>query len=331
MIERWGHCGRGWLLLMALFSAAQTLAGTESAALAPTPLRLMLAWQPQAQFAGYYVALERGFYREAGIETSILDMDDALSPLEALRAGEADLSILWLSTAIQARAEGLPLVNVGQVFQRSSVVLIARAGSGVHRLSDLNGRRVGIWRGDPSLPVEALLRAQALEVKRVPQSVTVNLFLRGGVEAMSGMLYNEYHRLIDAGLEPEDLTVFRLSEYGIDFPEDGLYVLEQTRHEKSAVIDAFIAATRRGWERAFADPEGTIELVLKYQRAKRIPANRVHQRWMLEQVRAIMGSPGEAGWDWQLRRADIERVGKELRRLGMINAISDDIEGLRVQ
>jgi NitT/TauT family transport system substrate-binding protein len=195
-------------------------------------------------------------------------------------------------------------------FQRSSVVLIARAGSNVRRLSDLDGRRVGVWRSEPSLPVEALLRTQALEVKRVPQSQTVNLFLRGGVEAMSGMLYNEYHLLIDAGLEPEALTVFRLSEYGIDFPEDGLYVLERTRREKSAAIAAFVAATRRGWEQVFADPEGALDLVLEHQRTAHVPANRTHQHWMLEQIRAVMGEPGEHGWDWRLYPEDVERVGE---------------------
>lgn len=322
------------LLLIMLLIAPPTWAETEhrEPEAAPTPLRLMLAWQPQAQFAGYYVAHAQGFYREAGIEACLLNMDDALSPLAALRAGEVDLAVLWLSTAIKARAEGVPLVNVAQLFQRSSVVLIARSGSGVRRLSDLNDRRVGIWMGDPALPVEALLRTQELEAKRVPQSQTVNLFLRGGVEAMSGMLYNEYHLLLDAGLEPEELTLFRLSEYGIDFPEDGLYALEQTRRKKSAAIAAFVAATRRGWEQAFADPEAALDLVLQHQRAERIPANRAHQRWMLEQIRQVMGEPGEYGWDWQLRSADVERVGEALRRLNMIEAMPPAaIEGLGVQ
>lgn len=346
MVERAPVCGslcakldrsvRSWSLAALTLLIAPTIwAETESSLPATmlTPLSLMLAWQPQAQFAGYYVAQARGFYHEAGIEATIhaLDNDWTCSPLARLRAGEVDLAVLWLSTAIQARAEGVPLVNVAQLFQRSSVVLIARSSANVRRLSDLAGRRVGIWRDGAALPSEALLRTQELEVQRLPQSQTVNLFLRGGVEAMSGMLYNEYHLLIDAGLEPEALTVFRLSEYGIDFPEDGLYVLEQTQHEKSAAIAAFVAATRRGWEQAFADPESALDLVLQYQRAARIPANRTHQRWMLEQIHAVMGAPGEAGWDWRLRRADVERVGEALQRLGMIDAMPGDIERLGVR
>lgn len=316
---------------MAVFIGSQAWAETVGTTL--TPLRLMPAWQPQAQFAGYYVALERGFYREAGIEATILnpDVSNIHSPLAALRAGEVELAVLWLSTAVEARAAGVPLVNVAQLFQRSSVVLIARADSGVRRLSDLDGRRVGVWMGDPSRPVEALLRARALEIERVPQSITPNLFLRGGVEAMSGMFYNEYHLLVDTGIEPEDLTLFRLPEYGIDFPEDGLYVLESTLNENAEAISAFVAATRRGWEQAFADPESALDLVLQQQRAMRIPANRTHQRWMLERIRAVMGEPGEDGWDWRLRRADVERVWAALRGLGMIDAAPDDIEGLGVQ
>lgn len=331
---RLGRSARSWsLAALSLLIAPPIWAETESSAPAATltPLRLMLAWQPQAQFAGYYVAQARGFYREAGIEASILSMGHVRSPRAALEAGEVDLAVLWLSAAIAARAEGVPLVNVAQLFQRSSVVLIARSGSNVHRLSDLDGRRVGVWQNEPSLPVEALLRTQGLKVKRVPQSQTVNLFLRGGVEAMSGMLYNEHHLLIDAGLESEALTVFRLSDYGIDFPEDGLYVLEQTQREKSAAIAAFVAATRRGWEQAFADPEEALDLVLQHQRAAHVPANRIHQRWMLEQIRAAMGEPGEQGWDWRLHPEDVERVGEALQRLEMIDTMPADIERLGVQ
>ncbi|MBK5941126.1 hypothetical protein CCR96_18075 [Halochromatium roseum] len=324
-------CAWRWVpLAMLLVIAPQIWAGSD--ATAPlTPLRLMLAWQPQAQFAGYYVALEQGFYREAGIELTILSADRGRSALAALRAGEVDLAVVWLAAAIRARAEGTPLVNVAQLLPRSSVVLIARVSSGVQRLSDLGGRRVGVWRGDAALPVEALLRKQNLEVERVPQSTTINLFLRGGVEAMSGMLYNEYHWLIDAGLEPEEVMVFPLAEHGIDFPEDGLYVLEQTRREKSAVIAAFVAATRRGWQQAFADPEGALDIVLRRQRAEYVPANRSHQRWMLEQIRAVMGEPGENGWDWRLGREDVERVARLMQRLEMIDAVPSDIERLMLE
>lgn len=321
-------CAWRWApLVMLLFIVPQTRAGSD-AVVPPTPLLLMLAWQPQAQFAGYYVALEHGFYHEAGIELTILSADRGRSALAALRAGEVDLAVAWLAAAIKARADGAPLVNVAQLLPRSSVVLITRVSSGVHRLSDLGGRRVGMWMGDAALPVEALLREQNLEVERVPQSTTINLFLRGGVEAMSGMLYNEYHLLIDAGPEPEEVMVFPLAEHGIDFPEDGLYVLEQTQREKSAVIAAFVAATRRGWEQAFADPEGALDLVLRRQRAEYVPANRTHQRWMLEQIRAAMGEPGENGWDWRLHREDVERVGDLLQRLDMIDAVPSDIERL---
>lgn len=326
----WGCAWRWVPLAMLLVIAPQTWAGSDAAP-PRTPLRLMLAWQPQAQFAGYYVALEQGFYREAGVELTILSADRGRSALTALRAGEVDLAVVWLAAAIRARAEGTPLVNVAQLLPRSSVVLIARASSGVQRLSDLGGRRVGVWRGDAALPVEALLRKQNLEVERVPQSTTINLFLRGGVEAMSGMLYNEYHLLIDAGLEPEAVMMFPLAAHGIDIPEDGLYALERTAREQFSAIAAFVAATRRGWQQAFADPEGALDIVLRRQRAEYVPANRSHQRWMLEQIRAVMGEPGENGWDWRLGREDVERVARLMQRLEMIDAVPSDIERLMLE
>lgn len=309
--------------------AADTAVPSADQAPEPVRLRLMLAWQPQAQFAGYYLARERGFYRAAGIEAEILGGGPERSPLAALRSGEADLAILWLATAIKARAAGVPLVNVAQVLPRSSLVLVARADSGIQGLDDLEGRRVAVWRGDTGLAVEALLRAHRLAVRRIPQSSTVNLFLRGAVDVMSATLYNEYHLLLDAGLEPEDLRVVRLADGGIDFPEDGLYVLEDTWRERRAPIEAFIAATRSGWEEAFADPEAAVDVVLRYQRAARIPANRIHQRWMLAQMRAAMGEPGPGGWEWQLSAEDLERVARTLYRLDLIADLPADLDRLR--
>lgn len=311
-------------LSLCICIAASTSAETNTAP-PLTPLSLMLAWQPQAQFAGYYVAQSHGFYREAGIDVTLLSQGDVRSPLAALRDGEVDLAILWLPTAVKARAEGVPLVNIAQLLQHASVLLIARTHANIKHLSDLTNQRVGVWMGDPALPIEAVLRAHTLNVKRVPQSQTVNLFLRGGVEAMSGMLYNEYHLLLNAGLEPEELTVFRLSDYGIDCPEDGIYVLEQAHHHKSAAITAFVAATRRGWKQVAADPAGAVDLVLQYQRAARIPANRAHQRWMLEHILSVME---KTNWDWQLHRTDVERISAMLQRLKIIDAMPAELEKL---
>lgn len=314
-------------------SQSQTAAGANSPDEANGRVRLglQLAWQPQAQFAGYYVAQALGFYQEAGIDATIfsrLRLEPNHSPLERLRTGQVDLAILGLATAVRARGEGIALVNVAQTLPRSATILIANANAGIRRLADLQGRRVQLWRSDSAFAVERLLQLYQLDVQRIPQSTTVNLFLRGGVDAMTGMIYNEYHLLLDAGLEPQDLTIFRPAEYGLDFPEDGLYAMASNLAAKQAAIKAFVAASQRGWMQAFADPEQALELVLAEQKAVRIRANRGHQRWMLKQMRALMGEPDATGWDWRLRRDAVQRVAEALQHVRSMSVPLSDIEGL---
>ncbi|EXJ15672.1 ABC transporter substrate-binding protein [Imhoffiella purpurea] len=292
------------------------------------PLSLMLGAHPKARFAGYYLAKELGYYREAGIELRIEQAASGRSPLEALREGRADIALLWLPTAVQARAEGVPLVNLAQILRHSSLVIIARASSGVRAVSDLDGRRLGIPVDERRLPVEILRRKMGLGFTSVPQSASVNLFLRGGVEAVAGLWSDDYHLLLNAGLDPEDLAVLPLTELGVDLPEDGLYALESTRNQRSGPLAAFLTATRRGWEAAAEDPASALDLVLGIQRAARIPANRAHERWMLGLMLDALGPSSPDGWDWRLKREELARARDLLSETGLLDAKAGALTGL---
>jgi NitT/TauT family transport system substrate-binding protein len=279
-------------------------------------------WTPQAQFAGYYVADEKGFYRQRGLDLAILTGGPDHPPSQFLADGEADFVTLWLSTAIQMRARGIPVVNIGQGVQRSALMLVAKRSSGIRTPADLDGKKVAVWDGDFRLQPEAFFKRFGLKVQIVPLGSSVNLLLRDGVIASTAMWYNEYYALLNAGLDPNEITTFFFDAYDLNFPEDGLYCLATTLEQRPAVVQAFVEASWQGWQEAFAHPEAAVDTVMRYMAAAHVPANRVHQRWMLARMRDLMvrrdGDPYPAK---VLERGEYERVARLLLENGWIERI----------
>src|SRR5208337_216425 len=209
------------LFLLLLFCAVASPASAAETSLKKASL--MPLWSPQAQFAGYYVALDRGIFARHGIDLEILKAGPGHSPAQALKNGTADFAVLWLTTALQYRSTGTKLVNLAQIIQRSSMMLISKKSSGIRTITDMNGKKVGMWGGDLSIPPHALFNQFNIKVREVPLTHTVNLFLRGGIDVTSAMWYNEYHTIINSGVDPEELNIFFLNNQGMNFPEDGIY------------------------------------------------------------------------------------------------------------
>ena len=286
-------------------------------------------WIPQAQFAGYYVALEKGFYEKYGLEVNILRCIPERPSAEWLKKGAADFATMFLSTAIAERARGTRLVNVGQIVSRSSQVLIAKKSSGINSWQDINGRKAGLWGAELSIMPTALFRRYGLQVTVIPQSSTVNLFLRGGVDVVSAMWYNEYHAILDAGVEPEDLVVFHLSDLGFNLPEDGIYCLESTFKKDPQSCCRFVRASLEGWRYAFDHQEEALDIVMKYVNEAKIATNRQHQKWMLEHMREVIDLPEPGGYETLLKEEDYMAVAGELMASGLIDdipAFSDFLE-----
>jgi NitT/TauT family transport system substrate-binding protein len=269
------------------------------------------------------VAQEKGFYRKHGIDMTILRGGPACSGCEYLKDGRADFAILWLTTAVRQRGEGLRLVHLGQIIPKSSMMLVAKKSSNIQKPSDMNGKKVGLWGGDLAIPPHAFFKKYGLQVKEIPQSYTVNLFLRDGVDIASAMWYNEYHTILNTGIDPEELDVFSLSDYGLNFPEDGLYMLESVYNKNPILAAACVKASLEGWRYAFENPEEALDIVIRYMREAKISANRTHQKWMLSRMQDLIMPVLEEGSYGQLKRPDFDSVSAFLFQTGLIGEIPD--------
>jgi NitT/TauT family transport system substrate-binding protein len=282
---------------------------------------LLPQWIPQAQFAGYMVAQDKGFYRDAGLDLTLMRGGPENPALEMLRKGEATFCISWLSTAARSRAEGVPLVNIGQIVQRSALLLVAKKSTGIKAVSDLHGKNIGCWEGDFRIQPLALFRIHDLTVRLVPMYSTTNLFLKGGVSAMAAMWYNEYHTILNSGLDPGELTLLFFSELGLNFPEDGLYCLEDTCNAHPEVCTRLVEASLRGWLYAFDHQDEALDIVMKHADAASTGTNRAHQRWMLARMKDLILPDGDRAGLGNLREKDYDRVTEVLKDLKLIEHV----------
>jgi hypothetical protein len=234
---------RPLVLCAAMLASSPSLAESPKPAPGPAPgdgtnplapVRIALQWSPQSQFAGFYLAREQGFYAAAGADVRFVHTNAQRSSLDWLQAGDAELATAFLADAmVAAGADAIPdngsdahkgaarPVLIGQLVQRSNLMLLAWKDHGIEHLEDLDGQRISLWPGPFTAAVHALLSERQVSPELIPQYGTVNLFLHGGVSACAAMEYNEYHRIWQAGVDEDRLTVFLLRDLGFDFPRMG--------------------------------------------------------------------------------------------------------------
>lgn len=296
---------------VALIAAA--LAGLSSAASAADKLTLQLKWVTQAQFAGYYVAQDKGFYKDAGLDVTIKAGGPDINPTQVIAAGGADVIVDWMPSALATREKGVPLVNIAQIYQKSGMMLTCRKDAGINSPSDFKGHTLGVWFAGNEYPFLAWMSRLGLstsgsspDVTVLKQGFNVDPLLQKQAACISTMTYNEYWQLIEAGMKPEELNVFKYQEQGVATLEDGLYTTEKALSDPKMVekLAKFLKATEKGWEYAAAHQDEAVQVVLANDGTGAQTAE--HQTTMMAEVAKLIG--GGAKGIGYLDPADFDRT-----------------------
>ncbi len=290
---------------------------------------LQLKWVTQAQFAGYYVALERGFYEEEGLDVTIKPGGPDIAPVQVLVGGGADVVIDWMPSALAAREKGVPLVNIAQPFKSSGMMLTCRADSGITSPADFPGKTLGVWFFGNEYPFLSWMSQLGIPTEGGPDGVevlkqgfNVDPILQNQADCVSTMTYNEYWQIIDAGLGPDDLVTFKYEDEGVATLEDGIYVLEDRLNDEQFFDEMvrFVRASMKGWKWAEENPDAAAEIVLEYDDTGAQTIE--HQRRMMGEIAKLT-----AGSNGALDPADYERTVQTLLAGGSDPVITKEPEG----
>jgi len=280
-------------------------------------------WIPQAQFAGFYVAKDLGIYEKHGIDLTLITGGPKVSTASLLESGKVDFALLWLSNAIQLKAKKFDLVNIAQLLTRSALMLISKKSSGIKTPQDMNGKKVGIWGGDFQIQPMAFFKEYNLKVTPIMQGNSINLFFFDGIDVTSAMWYNEYHTILNSGFNPDELNTFFFSDYGLNFPEEGIYCSKEFYEANPEICKQFVAATLEGWKYAFEHPEEAITIMLKHINEAKLPINKTHQRWMLAKMKDLIFPANKMDNFEKLPKDNYLLVANKLREGEFINEIPE--------
>ncbi|WP_037309308.1 ABC transporter substrate-binding protein [Ruegeria halocynthiae] len=282
-----------------------------SAALAADEVTLQLKWVTQAQFAGYYVAKDKGFYEEEGLDVTILPGGPDIAPTQVIAGGGADVTVEWMPAALAAREKGLPLVNIAQPFKSSGMMLTCWKDAGISSPEDLKNRTLGVWFFGNEFPFMSWMSQLGIDtggkgesgVEVLKQGFNVDPLLQRQADCISTMTYNEYWQVIDAGVNPDELVTFKYEDQGVATLEDGLYVLEENLSDAAFTdkMERFVRASMKGWKYAEEHPDEAAEIVLEND-ATGAQTEEHQKRMMGEIAKLTSGSNGA------LDPADFERT-----------------------
>lgn len=256
------------LMLGAAAAGAMMWAGAANAA---DPVTVQLKWVTQAQFAGYYVAKEKGFYKDVNLDVTIKPGGPDIAPEQVLAAGGADVVVDWMPAALAVREKGVPLVNVSQTFQRSGLMLTCAKTSGIKTPKDFPGHTLGVWYFGNEYPFLAWMAKLGIPTDGSPKGVSVvkqgfnvDPLIQKQASCISTMTYNEYWQVIDAGFKPDDLIVFKYEDEKVATLEDGLYANGDKLKDAKFVdkLARFVAASDRGWAWAVKNSDAAAQIVL---------------------------------------------------------------------
>ena len=312
----------------ALAALATTVAvGIAVPAQAQEKYTVQMKWVPQAQFAGYYVAAAKGYYKAEGLDVTIKPGGPDVSPVQVLAGNQADAIVNWMPDALAAREAGVALVNIAQIFNRSGLMLTCKKASGVTTPKDFKGKTLGVWFGGNEYPflnwMAKLGYKPDTDIKVLKQGFNVDPLLQNQAACISTMIYNEYWQVVDAGVKESDLVTFFYEDQGVASLEDGLYVLDSKLKDPAFVARSakFLRATMKGWNDAVKDPAEAAKIVVAADPSGSATL-KVQQRQM-ENVAKLITTAGTPKLGY-LEPAAYERTVKVLLAAGSSPVIKKD-------
>jgi NitT/TauT family transport system substrate-binding protein len=261
---------------------------------------LQLQWVTQAQFAGYYVALEKGFYDDEGLNVTILPGGPDIAPPQVLAGGGADIMLNWMPSALAAREKGLPVVNIAQPFTSSGLMLTCWKDTGIETVEDFRGKTIGVWFFGNEYPFLSWMSQVGIGtdggddgVTVLKQGFNVDPLLNREADCISTMTYNEYGQVLDAGVNPDELITFKYEDQGVATLEDGIWALEDNLDDPVFVdkMVRFVRASMAGWRYAEANVDEAAAIIIDYDETG-AQSEAAQARMMGEIAKLTAGSTG---------------------------------------
>ena len=291
-----------YILFIAMMAVSQTVTAQDET------LVFMPQWTAQAQFAGYYVAEAKGFYRQAGVKVRIEHPTATQPSMTRLRNNECQATTLQLCQAMEMVDGGTPLVNILQTSMNNAMVIVSARDK--NPLTQ-KGARVGIWSvGFGQLAICMNIKDH-LNYQWVRFAQNVNLFVAGALDATLAMSYNEYYQLVQAGIKMTDKNVYRFCDHGYNVQEDGVYMTRDYYAKHKEQARRFAQASKKGWEWAAAHPDETLDIVMQYVEKNHIATNCVMQRLMLKEILRLQVDRESKKREFRLR-PDMVRQASQL-------------------
>ena len=293
-----------------LLGTAMALTMAASGAFAQDEVKLQLQWVTQAQFAGYYVALDKGFYSDEDLDVTILPGGPDIAPPQVLAGGGADVMLNWMPSALAAREKGLALVNIAQPFKTSGLMLTCWKDTGITSPQDFKGKTIGVWFYGNEYPFLSWMSQEGISTEGGPDGITVlkqgfnvDPLLQRQADCISTMTYNEYGQVLDSGVSEDELVTFKYEDQGVATLEDGIYALEENLKDPAFAdkMVRFVRASMKGWKYAEANPGEAAGIVLDNDASG--AQTEAHQVRMMGEIAKLT-----AGSNGALDPADFDRT-----------------------